>query len=121
MRVPRSRVLTRAAQITLSFAQFAALRVLDLSGNRLRFPRQLAAALLAPVLEQLDLRGNPMARELAGYRAHVLAHSASLRLARLDDAPVSPDERCAAWLEHEVRAAPQQRNAPPPKAYLKLT
>ena len=95
---PDLQVRKQIDEVGLSFAQFKALRVLDLSGNRLRFPRQLDAVLAAPVLESLDLRGNPIVRELSDFRLHILAHCASLAVRELNGEPVDAEERCRSWL-----------------------
>jgi Leucine-rich repeat (LRR) protein len=64
-------------EIEVSFVVFKELRQVDLSQNRLRFPRQLENALAAPLLEELDLTGNPIAKELADFRLFIIAHSAN--------------------------------------------
>jgi hypothetical protein len=84
-------------EIEVSFAVFKQLRQLDLSQNRLRFVRQLENALSAPVLEELDLTANPIAKELADFRLYIIAHTANTLLL-LNGEPVSELERCRAWL-----------------------
>lgn len=84
-------------EIEVSFVVFKELRQIDLSQNRIRFPRQLENALAAPVLEDLDLSGNPIAKELADFRLYIIAHSANT-LRVLNGEPVSDAERCRAWL-----------------------
>jgi hypothetical protein len=84
-------------EIEVSFVVFKELRQVDLSQNRIRFPRQLENALTAPVLEDLDLSGNPIAKELADFRLYIIAHSANT-LRVLNGEPVSDAERCRAWL-----------------------
>lgn len=89
-------------EIEVSFVVFKELRQVDLSQNRLRFPRQLENALAAPLLEELDLTGNPIAKELADFRLFIIAHSANtLRL--LNGEPVTDAERCRAWLAFPAR------------------
>lgn len=84
-------------EIEVSFAVFKELRQLDLSQNRLRFVRQLENVFAAPRLEELDLSGNPIAKELADFRLFMIAHAPNtLRL--LNGEPVSDLERCRAWL-----------------------
>jgi hypothetical protein len=84
-------------EIEVSFAVFKQLRQLDLSQNRLRFVRQLENALSAPLLEELDLTANPIAKELADFRLYIIAHTANTLLL-LNGEPVSELERCRAWL-----------------------
>jgi hypothetical protein len=86
-------------EFELNLAPFKQLKRLDLSGNRIRFPRQLEPALEAPILEELNLLGNPISKELADFRLYIIAHS-SVCLRLLNEEVVTDNERCQAWLRY---------------------